>query len=90
MPNTEFDFKADSVVFAIGLKPNKEILEKEGLQYNDNGLISVDENGKTNIDNVYAGGDLAESKSTVCRALGSARKAAKSIIEDLEKGEQHV
>ncbi len=90
MPNTEFDFKADSVVFAIGLKPNKEILEKEGLQYNDNGLISVDENGKTNIDNVYAGGDLAESKSTVCRALGSARKAAKSIIENLEKGEQHV
>lgn len=90
MPNTEFDFKADSVVFAIGLKPNKEILEKEGLQYNDNGLISIDENGKTNIDNVYAGGDLAESKSTVCRALGSARKAAKSIIENLEKGEQHV
>ncbi len=90
MPNTEFDFKADSVIFAIGLKPNKEILEKEGLQYNDNGLISIDENGKTNIDNVYAGGDLAESKSTVCRALGSARKAAKSIIENLEKGEQHV
>jgi len=90
MPNTEFDFKADSVVFAIVLKPNKEILEKEGLQYNDNGLISIDENGKTNIDNVYAGGDLAESKSTVCRALGSARKAAKSIIENLEKGEQHV
>ena len=53
-------------------------------------MISIDENGKTNIDNVYAGGDLAESKSTVCRALGSARKAAKSIIENLEKGEQHV
>ena len=90
MPNTEFDFKADSVVFAIGLKPNKEILEKEGLQYNDNGLISIDENGKTNIDNVYAGGDLAESKSTVCRALGSARKAAKSIIENLEKEKPNV
>lgn len=87
MPNTEFDFKADSIVFAIGLKPNKEILEKEGLEYNDNGLIWVDDNGKTNIDNVYAGGDLAESKSTVCRALGSARKAAKSIIKNFEKGE---
>lgn len=87
MPNTEFDFKADSIVFAIGLKPNKEILEKEGLEYNDNGLILVDDNGKTNIDNVYAGGDLAESKSTVCRALGSARKAAKSIIKNFEKGE---
>ncbi len=87
MPNTEFDFIADSVVFAIGLKPNKEILEKEGLEYNDRGLIAVDENGKTNIENVYAGGDLAESKSTVCRALGSARKAAKAIIENFKKGE---
>lgn len=87
MPNTEFDFKADSIVFAIGLKPNKELIEKEGLEYNEKGLISVDETGKTNIDNVYAGGDLTESKSTVCRALGSARKAAKSIIENLEKGE---
>ncbi len=87
MPNTEFDFIADSVVFAIGLKPNKEILEKEGLEYNEKGLIAVDENGKTNIENVYAGGDLAESKSTVCRALGSARKAAKAIIENFKKGE---
>lgn len=87
MPNTEFDFIADSVVFAIGLKPNKEILEKEGLEYNEKGLIAVDENGKTNIENVYAGGDLVESKSTVCRALGSARKAAKAIIENFKKGE---
>lgn len=87
IPNSEFDFKADSVVFAIGLKPNKEVLEKEGLEYNEKGLITIDENGKTNIENVYAGGDLSESKSTVCRALGSARKAAKAIIQKLEKGE---
>lgn len=87
MPNTEFDFKADSVVFAIGLKPNKKILENEGIEYNEKGLIIVDDNGRTNIDNVYAGGDLTESKSTVCRALGSARKAANSIIKNFEKGE---
>lgn len=85
IPNTEFNYKADTVVFAIGLKPNKELLEKEGLAYNDNGLIAIDSNGKTNIDRVYAGGDLSETKSTVCRALGSARLAAKSIMEAFEK-----
>lgn len=90
MPNTEFEFKADSVVFAIGLKPNKEVLEKEGLAYNERGLIDIDEKGKTNIDGVYAGGDLSETKSTVCRALGSAKKAANSIMEILEKGDKNV
>lgn len=90
MPNTEFKFKADSIVFAIGLKPNKEVLEKEGLTYNERGLIEIDENGRTNISGVYAGGDLSETKSTVCRALGSAKKAANSIMEFLEKGDKNV
>lgn len=87
IPNSEFDFEANSIVFAIGLKPNEELLEKEGLYCNEKGLILLDGSGKTNLENVYAGGDLSESKSTVCRALGSARKAAKAIIKSLEKGE---
>ena len=84
MPNTEFEFKADTVVFAIGLKPNKELLYKEGLEYNELGLIVADEKGKTNIDRVYAGGDLKDSKATVCRALGGGKLAATSIINMLE------
>lgn len=85
MPDGEFEYKADTVVFAIGLKPNKEILEKENLEYNERGLIAINDNCETNIEKVYAGGDLSESKSTVCRALGSSRKAAKAIIEILEQ-----
>lgn len=81
--NSEFEYEADSVVFAIGLKPNRELLEKEGIILNDWGLIKVNENGETNIENVFAGGDVMESKSTVCRALGSARKAAFSIIDKI-------
>ena len=50
----------------------------------------MDETGRTNISGVYAGGDLSETKSTVCRALGSAKKAANSIIEFLEKGDKNV
>ncbi len=79
IPNSEFDFKADTVVFAIGQKPNRKILEDEGLKLNDWGLVEVDENGMTNIERVYAGGDISESKATVCIALGSARRAATAI-----------
>ncbi|MCI8965539.1 MAG: FAD-dependent oxidoreductase [Clostridia bacterium] len=82
--NSEFKYKADSVVFAIGLKPNKQLIEKESIELNEYGLIKVDEFGRTNIDKVYAGGDVMESKSTVCRAIASARNAADTIIKDLD------
>lgn len=82
--NSEFEYKADSVVFAIGLKPNKELLQKQNIELNEYGLIKVDGNCRTSIEKVYAGGDSVESKSTVCRAISSARTAAKAIIFDLE------
>ena len=37
--NSEFTLKADSIIFAIGLKPDKELIGKEGLALNENGLI---------------------------------------------------
>lgn len=82
--NSEFEYKADTVVFAIGLKPNKELLQKQNIELNEYGLIKVDENCRTSIEKVYAGGDAMESKSTVCRAISSARTAARAIISDLE------
>lgn len=81
--NSEFEYEANTVVFAIGLKPNKILLENEKLEINDSGLLKIDDKGRTNLDKVYAGGDVMESKSTVCRAIASARNAAKTIIEDL-------
>ena len=80
---TEYIESADAVVFAIGLKPNKELLEKEGILLDDWGMLKVDEDGKTNLDNVYAGGDVTESKSTVCRAAFAGKRAAKGIIKNL-------
>ena len=78
---TEFIEESDTLVFAIGLKPNKEILEKQGLELNEWGMIKIDENGRTNLDKVYAGGDDTESKSTVCRALAAGKRAALGIID---------
>lgn len=79
----EFDYEADTVVFAIGLKPNRELLQNEGLILNEWGTIEVDENNKTNIENVYAGGDVVDNKSVVCKALASGKKAAISIINKI-------
>ena len=77
---SNFEYKADSVVFAIGLKPDNKLLENENIELDEYGLIKINDKLETNIENVYAGGDTIESKSTVCRALATGKKAAKEIL----------
>lgn len=83
IPGEEFDYPANTVVFAIGLKPNKEILKKEGLELTEWGTIKADENGETSIKNVYCGGDVADNKSVVCKAIASGKRAAQAIINKI-------
>ncbi len=78
--NSKFSMDANSIIFAIGLKPNDHILKQEGIDLIGN-LIKVDENNKTNIDGVFAGGDVMQNKATVCMAIKEGKKAAKSIIK---------
>lgn len=79
----EFDYDANTVVFAIGLKPNRKLLEEEGVKLTDWNTIEVDENNETSVENVYAGGDVVDNKSVVCKALASGKKAAISIINKI-------
>lgn len=79
----EYKEKANTVVFAIGLKPDKNLIQNQGIELDDWGYIKIDEDGKTNLENVYAGGDNTESKATVCRALAAGKKAANGIIKNL-------
>lgn len=81
----EFDYDANTIVFAIGLKPNKEMLMNEELKLTDWGTIEVDNYNRTNIENVYAGGDVVDNKSVVCKALASGKKAAESIKNEIYK-----
>ena len=76
-----FEEEANSVVFAIGLKPDRKLLESQGIELDEWGYINIDENGKTNIECVYAGGDVIDNKATVCRALAAGKRAARGIIE---------
>ena len=79
--NTYFSVEANTVVFAIGLKPENLILKKENIELNQWGMIEVDENCQTNLKGVFAGGDVIKSKSTVCRALADGKKVAFEIIK---------
>jgi dihydrolipoamide dehydrogenase len=52
--------KADVVLVAVGRKPNTENLglKEAGVNLDDRGRIEVDEHFKTNVDGVYAVGDV--------------------------------
>ena len=78
IPNSEFSINADTVIFAIGSKPDIELLKTQGIEVNQNGLIKTNENCMTNIESVFAGGDLViDDNRTVCKAIELGKKAAK-------------
>ncbi|MBN1864617.1 MAG: NADPH-dependent glutamate synthase [Victivallales bacterium] len=83
---SEFIFEVDAVIVAIGNDSNPLIKQTTpGLECNKWGNIIVDENQKTSIDRIYAGGDIVLGAATVILAMGEGRKAAKSINELLAK-----
>ena len=78
-----FTEEANTVVFAIGSKPDSTLIKNQGLELDEFGYIKIDENGKTSINNVYAGGDITGEKATVCKALAAGKRAAKEIIKKI-------
>jgi len=82
---SEFTMEVDTVIIAIGQTPNPIIQRTtEGLVADPrHGTITVDENGKTSLEGVYAGGDVATGAATVISAMGMGKKAAKAMHEYL-------
>ncbi|NWG11611.1 NADPH-dependent glutamate synthase [Candidatus Bathyarchaeota archaeon] len=83
---SEFVMDVDTVIVAIGRTPNPIIQSTtEGLAVTKWGTIVTDENGKTSIAGVYAGGDIVTGEATVISAMGAGKKAAKAIHQYLMK-----
>jgi glutamate synthase (NADPH/NADH) small chain len=84
IPNSEFTLEVDTVIPALGQGPNPLLLNAtEGLELTKKGTIAVDDNLKTSIDGVYAGGDIVTGAATVISAMGAGKKAALSIHQYL-------
>ncbi len=82
---SNFTVEADVVVQAIGQGPNPLLLRMlPELSRNKNGSVTVDENGKTSVAKIYAGGDVATGAATVILAMGTAKDAARAIDKALK------
>ncbi len=82
MPGTETLFPADSVIVAIGQGPRSVIVSSTtGIDVKDNGLVDVDEYGRTSREGVFASGDVVTGAKTVVEAVKVSRKVADAIDE---------
>lgn len=77
--------ETDTVIIAIGQTPNPIIQRTTGgLEVNPKrGTIMINENGKTSINGVYAGGDVVTGAATVISAMGAGKTAARAMHEYL-------
>jgi len=77
---SEFRIDVDTAIIAIGNIANPLIRQTTpGLKFNKWGNIVVDENCKTSMEGIYAGGDIVLGAATVILAMGQGRTAAAAI-----------
>ncbi len=88
IPGSEFTLDVDTVIVAIGNGANPLLQQTTpGLQFNKWGNIVVDDNCKTSLEGVYAGGDIVLGAATVILAMGQGRIAAAAMNEYLKTKE---
>jgi glutamate synthase (NADPH/NADH) small chain len=80
IPGSEYLFDCDMVIVALGNESNPLLTRNTpGLAADKRGRILVDENQKTSLERVYAGGDIVLGAATVILAMGEGRRAAAAI-----------
>ena len=82
--NQDTELSCDAVFVAIGYKPNTEIF-KEQVKLDEKGYVLVNDETETNIDGVFAAGDVRDSKyRQAATAVGDGCKAAIEVQRYLE------
>ncbi|MDH4396607.1 MAG: glutamate synthase subunit beta [Limnobacter sp.] len=85
---SEFEIPADLVLFAMGFtNPAGSILDAFGVQKDNRGNAKASTDGegcyKTNVDKVYAAGDMRRGQSLVVWAIREGRQAAREVDQYL-------
>jgi glutamate synthase (NADPH/NADH) small chain len=88
MPDSEFEIKADLVLLAMGfVSPVQQVLDAFGVARDSRGNAKAATDGigcyHTNIEKVFAAGDMRRGQSLVVWAIREGRQAARAIDEYL-------
>ncbi|HBI1825077.1 TPA: dihydrolipoyl dehydrogenase [Enterococcus faecalis] len=77
----EESVEADYVMVTVGRRPNTDDLglEQAGVEIGERGLIPVDNQGRTNVKNIFAIGDIVPGAALAHKASYEAKIAAEAI-----------
>lgn len=83
--------EADIIIFSVGVRPNTALAVKAGVELGKTWAIKVDNHMMTNIKDIYAAGDCAESFSVIngkelYRPMGSTANKTGRIAGDVITG----
>jgi glutamate synthase (NADPH/NADH) small chain len=81
VPDSEFVIEVDTVVIAVGHKPNSLAAKNTAhLKINEDGTLKVDEKtGQTSLPKIFAAGNIRTNASSLIDALADGKKAAEAI-----------
>jgi len=81
IPDSEFDVDVDTVIMALGTRPNPMVFANAvGLERTRHGtVVANEETGRTKLERVWAGGDIVTGAATVISAMGAGKRAAADI-----------
>lgn len=96
IPDSQFEIKADLVFLAMGFvhpvhEGMIESLKSQGLELDPRGNVQTKAaSGKvgfrTDIEGVYAAGDVRKGQSLIVHAIAEGRRCARQVDEDLNSG----
>ncbi|TFB14043.1 dihydrolipoyl dehydrogenase [Filobacillus milosensis] len=77
----EKTIEADYLLVTVGRRPNTDEmgLEDIGLEMDDKGLVKIDKQCRTNLDNIYAIGDIVDGPQLAHKASYEGKIAAEAI-----------
>jgi len=88
VPGTEFSVHLDTLIVAIGERPESDCLASEGMQLDRGGRLQADAGTFcTSREGVFAAGDLVTGPNTVVDAIAGGKKAA-GVIDRYLRGVQ--
>ena len=79
----EFEENFDGVFIYVGLAPQSELAKSIGVDVTERGYIKTDRSCRTNVERVYAAGDVAGSFAQIVVAASDGAIAADSCYRDL-------
>ncbi len=88
--NSKYHIEVDNVIIAMGKTVDVKLLDKWKIETIKDKYISLNDNGMTNIEGVFASGDAIGGDQTVVHSIMKGKKAATDIIRYLsEKDIEH-